>query len=182
MLRLATIRDADRIQEIYAPYVLETAATFEITPPTVAEMRQRICAISATYPYLVCEREDELVGYAYASQYREREAYRYAAAASVYVARERQSCGIGSELYGALLAILKRQNYATCVASITLPNEKSLRLHEKFGFAQVGVMRGVGFKLGKWHDTMWLDKPLSDYPDHPEPLLTMPEISLEGIL
>lgn len=151
-IRTAVITDAEAIQSIYAPIVLNTAISFEETPPSVEEIAQRIATTLQTYPYLVAEEDGEIKGYAYASQHRARAAYRWAVDVTVYVAESARRQGVGRELYEALLPILEKQRFRAAYAGIAQPNEGSVGLHESLGFVHIGTYPEVGFKLGKWHD------------------------------
>jgi L-amino acid N-acyltransferase YncA len=156
-----TIRDADpgldaaACAAIYAPHVETGATSFEERAPTPQQMAARIERVSATHPWLVAEGGGEVLGYAYACQHRERAAYRWAADVSVYVAEGRRGNGLGTSLYEALLARLRRQRFQVACAGITLPNEASVALHERLGFAAVGTSSRIGWKAGSWRDVGW---------------------------
>lgn len=154
-IRVATPFDAAQIQSIYAPMVEGTAISFELEPPTVVEMAKRIESTLITYPYLVAEREGQVLAYAYASQHRAREAYQWAVDVTVYVAPHAHRNGIGRALYERLLPILENQGFHAAYAGIALPNAGSVGLHEALGFEHIGTYREVGFKHGKWHDVGW---------------------------
>ena len=124
-LRLAVPEDAEQIIGIYSRYVTETAVTFEYDVPTVCEFENRIRKISERFPWIVCETDGRIVGYAYASEYRERAAFRWSCELSVYVADDFQGCGIGKALYLALFDILRGLGFRTACACITYPNEAS---------------------------------------------------------
>ncbi|MDR2932561.1 MAG: GNAT family N-acetyltransferase [Oscillospiraceae bacterium] len=184
-LRFATPDDAARIADIYAYYVLNTTASFEYTPPDAAETAERMAAVTATYPYLVFEREGVVVAYAYASRFREREAYKYGAQLSIYIDEAYHGNGIGRALYGALLDLLAAQGIYNVYAGITLPNEKSVGLHRAMGFKEVGVYHSTGYKFGRWLDVMHMEKALNAYQDVPEPVLSihaLNEANKEAIL
>lgn len=156
-VRVALATDAEAIQAIYAPVVLDTAISFEEAPPSVEQMRERILATLETYPYLVAEREGVVVGYAYASQHRARAAYRWAVDVTVYIAENARRKGVGRQLYDVLLPMLKDMGYRCIYAGIALPNAGSVGLHERIGFRHIGTFPKVGFKLGAWHDVgYWL--------------------------
>lgn len=148
-------RDAAASARLYAPYVRDSAVSFEEEPPDVAAMAARIERTSATHPWLVLEREGVVAGYAYACPHRARAAYRWACDVSVYVAAEHRRAGVGRELYGALLELLRRQRLRVAVAGITLPNPASVGLHAALGFERVGVYRDIGWKAGAWRDVEW---------------------------
>lgn len=160
--------DAAAILAIYAPYVTDTAITFETEIPTLEDFSKRIEEIQSNYPYLVCEIGGKVVGYAYASKHRERAAYRYSVEVSVYVSQDHHRRGIGKALYKHLLAALQNYSYYSAYAGITYPNEKSIGFHKSFGFAEVGIFHNAGYKNDKWLDVIWLEKPLKDYGIPPE--------------
>ena len=166
------VRDAAGCAAIYAPYVLASATSFEEAAPDEAEMADRIARISATHPWLVAERGGELLGYAYACGHRERPAYRWSTDVSVYVDEGQWRRGVGRRLYEGLLERLSRQGFRTACAGITLPNVASVALHERLGFAPVGVYRGIGWKEGAWRDVGWwqLELGVEDHEPPPEPL------------
>ncbi len=156
-LRAATTDDAAAIAETYAPFVTGSAVSFETYPPDEAAMRVRMEAGGGFYPWLVGEAEDgTLLGYAYAARFRERPAYRFTVETSVYLRFGAGGRGLGRRLYEPLLAILEEQGFTQAIAAISLPNEASVRLHERLGFERVGTYRRVGWKLGAWHDVgLW---------------------------
>jgi L-amino acid N-acyltransferase YncA len=174
-IRLAVPDDAEQIQAIYAPYCL-TPISFELAPPSVEEMRGRLVKVLGPYPWFVCEESDQILGYAYATQRRERAAYSWSVDTSVYVRQERQRHGIGRGLYMSLLALLPLQGYVNAYAGVTLPNPASVGLHEAMGFELVGVYKQVGFKCGAWHDVAWFQRPLQGRPSEPPHLKRLKEI------
>ncbi len=157
-LRIATKEDGAAIAAIYAHYVENTAITFEYVAPDAEEFGKRITHKLEKYPFIVAEADKKIVGYAYADTFRERAAFGWCAELSVYVDRNETGKGIGQRLYAALVDILRLQGVCSVVAAITVPNEKSIALHEKMGFRCVGEMKRVGFKLGTWHDMAWYEK------------------------
>lgn len=165
--------DAAACAAIYAPHVDGRGTSFEERPPTAEELGARIERMSARYPWLVDERDGEVVGFAYATGHRERAAYRWAAETSVYIRADHQGQGVGRQLYEALLDLLRRQRLHVACAGITLPNEASVRLHEALGFEPIGTYREIGYKAGAWRDVSWwqviLD-PSSDGRPPTEPL------------
>jgi L-amino acid N-acyltransferase YncA len=161
LVRTAAPTDAAAIQGIYAPMVERTAISFELEPPTIEEIGQRIESTLPIYPYLVAERDGEVAGYAYASQHRAREAYQWSVEVSVYVSPKAHRSGIARALYGRLLPILEAQGFHTAYAGIALPNEGSVGLHEALGFEHLGTYTEVGFKHGKWHDVGYWRKRLN---------------------
>ena len=167
-IRLANENDAEHIQAIYAPIVSHTAISFEIEPPTIAEMEQRIVKTLVHLPWLVCEREGTICGYAYASKHRLRTAYQWSVDVSVYIHPQARRTGIGRALYCSLFRILRMQGYFNVYAGIALPNPGSVRLHEAVGFKPIGIYRDVGYKLGAWHDVGWWQLPLQPTTSSPE--------------
>jgi L-amino acid N-acyltransferase YncA len=167
-------RDAAACAAIYAPYVRESAVSFEEAVPTAEEFAARIARTATTHPWVVCEHDGTVVGFAYGARHRERAAYRWAADVSVYVDSSHQRQGIGRQLYEALLAQLRAQRFHVACAGITLPNAASVGLHESLGFELVGVYRGIGWKGGDWRDVGWwqlrLIRPTNDDRPPPEPL------------
>jgi len=144
--------DAPRIAAIYNHYVRDTVVTFEEQPVADAEMARRIAETTATYPWLVWEDGGAVAAYAYASSWKRRSAYRFAAESTIYAAPEAAGRGIGSQLYPALLARMRAAGLHCAIGGISLPNPASIALHEKLGFVPIGRFREVGFKQGRWVD------------------------------
>jgi L-amino acid N-acyltransferase YncA len=165
-------RDAAACAAIYAPYVEASAISFEERAPGAEEMAARIERVTVTHPWLVAERDGEVIAYAYACPHRERPAYRWAADVSVYVMGAQHRRGTGRSLYEALFERLRRQSYRVACAGITLPNEGSIVLHERLGFVPVGVYRRIGWKAGAWRDVGWWQLDLAPEAEEPpsEPL------------
>jgi L-amino acid N-acyltransferase YncA len=170
-LRFVSPDDAAQIAAIYAPFCQDTAVSFEAEAPDEATMRERVYAVANRYPWLVAVSErSEILGYAYATKHRERAAYRWSVDFAVYLAPSAKGRGIGTELYNALVAICRLLGYHRAFAGIALPNDASVRLHEKVGFRPIGVYHRVGYKLGKWHDVGWWGLnllPETDLPGEP---------------
>jgi phosphinothricin acetyltransferase len=162
VIRVAEPRDAVAVAEIYAPYVMETAISFESEPPSANEMSARMKRTLERYPWLVHEEDGRVLGYAYASELRTRAAYRWSVEASVYVRESAQGKSIGRGLYLELFRLLVSQGFVTVFGGITLPNDKSVRFHEALGFTHVGSFPKVGFKFGVWHDVGFWQRPLCD--------------------
>ena len=180
LIRRAAAGDAAALLDIYAPYIRDTAITFEYDVPAAEEFAARIGDIARTHPYLVCERDGRPVGYAYAHNIRERAAYDWAAELSVYLAPAAQGQGAGTALYRCLIDLLAMQNLRILYGCVTLPNEKSERLHEKLGFAPVGVWHGAGWKFGRWHDVGWLEKRLGG-DGAAQPVIPFPQLDGQKI-
>jgi phosphinothricin acetyltransferase len=155
-------RDGPACAAIYAPFVTDTAVSFEDVAPGGREFGRRIEATSASYPWLIAEAEGEVAGYAYATRWRDRAAYRWTAEVAVYVADARRRQGVGRQLYQVLFDLLAQQGLRAVCAGVTLPNDASVALHEACGFTPVGVFRRVGFKFGRWWDVGWWQLELPD--------------------
>jgi L-amino acid N-acyltransferase YncA len=178
IIRLATLEDAAQIQAIYAPFCSDTAVSFETRPPTIDEMRQRIKKTVSSLPWLVLDAGAQICGYAYASQHRERAAYRWSVDVSVYVREGHRRCGFGRALYTSLLDALRLQGFYNALAGVSLPNPGSVGLHEAMGFKPLGIYHGIGFKQGAWHDVLWLQLALCErasVPDEPLDFRTLLE-------
>jgi len=151
-IRPVTAADAAAICEIYNHYVTTTGISFELEPVSVEQMTQRINDIASRYVWLVYEEQGRVLGYAYASQWKPRLAYRHSVESSVYLAADSGGKGVGAHLYGALFAQLKQREVHVIMAGIALPNAASIGLHEKMGFVKVGHFKEVGNKFGQWLD------------------------------
>ena len=171
-IRLVQSDDAAAIAALYAPYVTESAVSFEGKAPSAEEMAERIAKGGELYPWLVAEEDGALLGYAYATAFRPRHAYRFAVETSVYVRQGDHGRGTGGALYGALLPLLEAQGFTQAIAALTLPNEPSVRLHERVGFVRAGIYADVGFKLGAWRSVGLWQRPLAltaEAPEEPRP-------------
>jgi L-amino acid N-acyltransferase YncA len=170
VIRDAGRADAEACAAIYAPYVRDTAISFESEPPTVAEMARRIAEAQRAHAWLVLEDDGDVVGFAYGGSFMSRAAYQWATAVSVYLVPGRRRTGGGRALYEALFDRLAARGHRTALAGIALPNEASTGLHTALGFELVGVYRRVGWKLGRWHDVAWYQRALGDDDGPPAPL------------
>ena len=176
-IRLADPDDGSSCAAIYRPAVTERATSFELEAPDGEEMSRRIASCLQRFPWLVAEEDHRVIGYAYASPHRTRSAYQWSAEVSAYVDENSHRRGVGRALYEALIRVLVLQGYRNAYAGVTLPNAASEGFHRGLGFTSVGVFRRIGFKLGQWHDVLWLERPL--VPDDQTP--PVPPIPL-GIL
>jgi phosphinothricin acetyltransferase len=172
-IRLATEEDAAAIHAVYAPLVAETAISFSLAPPTLAQVRTRIRDTLPTWPWLVCVQGAALVGWAHAGPDRANRhhpptAYDWSVEVSVYVDRHSRRSGVARALYETLFDVLRRQQFVNALAVITLPNPAATALHESLGFRRVGLLSEEGFKLGKWYDVSWWQLRLRNLPDVPE--------------
>ncbi len=172
-LRLAEPRDAPGVLDIYAPLVSDTIVSFEEQVPSLAEMTRRIENTLERWPWIVAEEQGELAGYAYATAFRARHAYRWSCEVSVYVGKTWRRQRLGARLYENLFSRLRQQGYRMAYAGIALPNPASVALHERLGFAPIGVFPAAGRKHGAWIDVGWwslgLDV-LGSTPEEPIPL------------
>jgi len=151
-IRACTPADAAAICAIYNPYIRETVITFEETPVATAEMAQRIGDVTAHLPWLVAEEQGAILGYAYATPWKARSAYRFSVETTVYVAPGHMRRGLGAALYRQLIDELRVRGVHAAVGGIALPNAASIALHEKLGFTKIGQFVEIGRKLDRWVD------------------------------
>jgi phosphinothricin acetyltransferase len=152
MIRRVVPADAKAISSIYNYYVNNTEISFEEKPVSINEMEKRIRETTAEYPWFVAEKEGSILGYAYTNKYRERSAYRYTAELTVYIKNGEEGKGLGAELMGRVIEETRKKGVHTLISAIAIPNERSVTIHEKFGFEKVGHLKDVGFKLDRWID------------------------------
>jgi L-amino acid N-acyltransferase YncA len=162
LIRPATERDAERVAAIYNWYVLNAICTFETAEVTAEEIARRIQEKLEKHCWLVGEQEGALVTYAYYGAFRPRAAYSHTAESTVYVARDWLGKGLGAAIYSELIAAARRQGVRELVGVIALPNPASIRLHEKLGFLQAGLLRAVGHKFGRYIDVSLWQRSLAD--------------------
>jgi len=167
IIRLAVPEDAENILGIYAPYIESTSFTFETDVPSVAEFSERITKYLQHWPWLVCEINGSIAGYAYASAYRERVAYQWSVECSVYVHDNFQRAGVAGALYASLFEILKKQGFRNVYAVINLPNDRSVAFHESCGFRYFATYEQVGYKLGQWKNVGWWRLILNEFGSEP---------------
>lgn len=177
IIRAARDDDVAGMLAIYAPAVRDSAISFEETMPDPDEFRRRLRAIAGHYPWLVCARDDRVLGYAYAARFHPRVAYQWTVETTVYVAAEAHRQGIGRALYTSVLECVRLQGHQTVVGIIALPNAGSVGLHEALGFTAMGVLPNAGHKHGAWHDVGYWSLPLARDP-HPAP--PVPPAALTG--
>ena len=161
MIRPAAMADVPVILDIYRPYILETAVTFEYDVPTPEAFAARFRTISEEFPWLVWEENGTVLGYAYGSRAFERAAYAWDADISIYLHRNCRGRGIGRKLYAAVEAILQAQGYHVVYALVTSANHPSCAFHEAVGYREVARLPATGWKLGPWHDSIWFEKRLT---------------------
>ena len=182
IIRAAAPEDADELLSIYAPYVLNTAITFEYEVPSVEEFRGRIAHTLERYPYLAAVEDGHIVGYAYAGAFKGRKAYEHSVEVSIYVRRDRRGRGIGRALYAKLEELLIRQNIVMAYACIAVPMEEndpyltngSERFHERLGYRTVGRFDACAYKFDRWYSMIWMGKALREIVPHPGPFLPFP--------
>lgn len=179
-IRTALPSDGAALSAIYAPYT-ETAITYEYPAPTAEEFSARIAAISAHYPFIVCESDGRALGYAYSHRYRERAAYDWDTELSIYFDRAETGRGLGRPLYSALLDLLRLQGFVNIYGTVSAPNSASERLHESLGFTHVFTDYKTGWKLGKWHDLIFYRLQLAPAEGEPGPVTPFPELDAGAV-
>ncbi|NII09347.1 GNAT family N-acetyltransferase [Oleiagrimonas sp. C23AA] len=177
MIRIARDGDAAAIAAIYAPTVTDSVITFETQVPDAEAMRQRVADRLAHYPWLVLEDQGRVLGYAYASRFRDRAAYDWICETSVYVHPDARRRGVARRLYTALLDTLAMQGITQALSVITLPGQVSIALHERFGFVHTGTWYKAGYKLGQWHDVGVWQKQLAEPATPPTPVIAFAELA-----
>lgn len=183
-IRNATIEDAHLLAAIYAPYVLDTAITFEYEPPTVGEFAARMRETLKFYPYLVAELEGEVVGYAYAGAFKGRPAYDWAVETSIYVARGYAGKGIGCALHDGLESCLRSQGVLNMYACVAVPDgeedetltRNSQRFHSHLGYRLVGEFYRCGHKGGRWYNMVWMEKMIGEHRPDQRPVKPFPDV------
>ena len=178
-IRLATEKDAEALLKIYAPYIEKTAITFEYEVPSLTEFAGRISKTLEKYPWILYEEDGEVFGYAYAGPEYTRAAYQWLVGTSIYLSEEARGKGIGTALYEKLLDILKKQNFCICYARVNDDNEASLKMHEKYGFRQIGSLKNCGYKFEKWHGILILEKQLNECSVPPKPVIPIGKLEYE---
>jgi phosphinothricin acetyltransferase len=179
-IRLATLSDAEAIAAIYRPVVETTTISFETVAPDRDEMAKRLADTLVSHPWLVCEVNGRVAGYADATKHRVRAAYQWSVDTSVYVDAACRRSGVGRGLYHSLFAILAAQGFVNAFAGIALPNGASVALHEAVSFEPLGVYRRVGFKLGAWHDVGWWQLAIRAHEASPDAPLSVAAVQRRG--
>lgn len=184
-LRPVTADDAAEILAIYAPYIENTAITFEYEVPSLEAFADRIRGITAGFPYIAAVQNGRIIGYAYAKAYHERAAYARTVELSIYLHPDFKGRGTGRRLYNALAQILRLQGILNMVVSITDYADKddahntndSINFHTRMGFSLIGTMNRCGYKFGKWYNVVYMEKFLDEHGDNPEPVKTYDQVS-----
>ncbi|MFV0496773.1 MAG: GNAT family N-acetyltransferase [Candidatus Fimivivens sp.] len=177
IIRPASPEDAEALLKIYAPYVINTAISFEYTVPSVEEFAQRIRDTLVFYPYLVALHNGEIVGYAYAATFKPRAAYATSVENSIYIAQSHHGGGVGRALYEKLEVVLRHQNILNLNACIAFPDGEdeyltanSAKFHEKLGYQTVAHFHKCAFKFNSWYDMIWMEKLLGVHTLPPDPV------------
>lgn len=185
-IRSATMQDTRELLDIYAPYIKNTAITFEYEVPSEQEFAERIRKIQRKFPYLVAERNGEILGYVYASAFHERAACAWAVETSIYVNQEKKGMGIGRKLYGVLEDALEKQGILNLNACIAYPDVEdeyltmdSIHFHEHLGYRMVGGFHQCGHKFGRWYNLAWMEKHIGTRLEHQPKVRTFEEIEEE---
>jgi phosphinothricin acetyltransferase len=183
ILRIASSDDASALVSIYAPFVKDTAITFEYVVPAADEFRTRIEKTLQSYPYLVAICNDEIVGYAYTGRYHPRKAFDWAAETSIYLKQNSQKLGIGKRLYEAIEYISVKQNITNLYANIAYSETEdehltrnSVEFHEHMGYTVAGHLHKCGYKFDRWYDMVCMEKVIGNQKDAPKPFVPFPEI------
>lgn len=183
-IRIARPEDAEAVRGIYAPYVMNTAVTFDYEVPDAAEFGSRIANTLKSYPYLVAVENGRVVGYTYAAQFRHKAAYQHDVEVSIYLDKDRRREGIGRQLYRELEKRLLRQNVFLLYGCITATDRTddehltrdSIHFHEKMGYKLTGRHNLCGYKFGKWYDALWMEKVIAERPEQAEPFIPLSEL------
>ncbi|MFV0606034.1 MAG: GNAT family N-acetyltransferase [Niabella sp.] len=185
IIREIETKDLNAVLGIYSPFINDTAVTFETIQPGFDLFKQRVASVTQQYPWLVAEEDGIILGYAYASSYRERKAYQWCCEVSIYLHPNSKGKGIAGNLYKALIEILHIQEFCNAYAVIALPNDNSVRFHEKYGFKWFATYNNVGYKLGKWHNVGWWQlaiQPPKENPSDPIPYRQIEKARIKTIL
>ncbi len=183
MIRIVTPEDAKALLDIYAPYVKNTAITFEYDVPSITEFTDRILRTLKKYPYILLEENGQILGYAYASPFKERSAYDWSVETSIYLDKDTRGKGYGRQLHDALEKLLKSMGIISMCACIGVPrgddpylDNNSVEFHSHMGYRMVGTFSHSGYKFGRWYDMSWMEKHLTPPPAHPQPIKKFPDI------
>lgn len=185
-VRAATPQDAEQLLEIYTPFVISedcsvSNVSFELTAPSLAEFRQRIVDISSKYPYLVGEKDGQILGFVYCHPYRERLAYQWSVEVTIYLAPAGQGKGLGRLLYETMEKLLCLQGVTMAYSCITVGNDHSIKMHEAVGYRLIGTFTNSGYKNGQWLDTVWLEKQLQPCPKQPDNIKSWRELDPDAV-
>ena len=187
-IRIATTDDTKELLNIYAPYVTDTAISFECDVPSLEEFEERIVNTLKKYPYLVAEIDGEILGYAYTHPFVGRAAYDHAVETTIYLKGGKTKMGIGRMLYEALEAISKEQNILNmnaCIGYPEIPDEhltlNSVEFHSHMGYRMVGTFHNCGYKFGTWYHMVWMEKIIGEHCPNPQPVIPFSDLNMEKI-
>lgn len=187
-IQIAAIADADEILQIYAPYVKKTAITFEYDVPSLEVFRTRMENTLKKYPYIVAEKDGEILGYAYTGAFVGRAAYDWSAEVTIYVRENKRKIGIGRKLYNAIEEISKAQNITNLNACIGCPEtedeyltKNSVKFHAHLGYDMIGEFHKCGYKFGRWYNMVWMEKIIGAHSAVPDPVVCFPDLSMETL-
>ena len=187
-IRTAEIGDAEEIRKIYAPYVEKTAITFEYEVPSLEEFTDRMKKTLQKYPYLVAEKDGEILGYAYTGPFVGRAAYDWAVEVTIYLKENKQKLGLGRRLYHAIEGICKAQNITNLYACIGYPEKEdeyltlnSVQFHAHMGYHMAGEFHQCGYKFGRWYHMVWMEKIICTHYPEPAPLVHFPDLDAEAL-
>jgi phosphinothricin acetyltransferase len=166
-IRVATKDDAVGMLEIYSPFILNSVSLRKQMFHLLKTFSKELFQTGKERPWLVCEINNEIAGYAYAGKHRDRKGYQWCTEPSVYISEKYHGVGIANALYTALFDILKKQGYVNAYAAITLPNDRSIAFHKKFGFDYLTTYKKIGYKLGQWHDVGWMQYEINPHKEDP---------------
>lgn len=182
-IRIVTPDDACQLLDIYTPYVLHTAITFEYQPPTIEEFAQRIQKTLTRFPYLAAVQDGEILGYVYASPFHDRPAYDWAVETSIYIRSDCKRMGIGRKLHQALEDVLREQGILNMNACIAYPQTEdeyltrdSVHFHSRLGYRMVGQFSQCGYKFGRWYDMVWMEKHIAPHLENQPPVRTFDQV------
>ena len=182
-IRIVTPDDAGQLLDIYTPYVLHTAITFEYQPPTIEEFAQRIQKTLTRFPYLAAVQDGEILGYVYASPFHDRPAYDWAVETSIYIRSDCKRMGIGRKLHQALEYVLREQGILNMNACIAYPQTEdeyltrdSVHFHSRLGYRMVGQFSQCGYKFGRWYDMVWMEKHIAPHLENQPPVRTFDQV------
>lgn len=182
-IRIVAPDDACQLLDIYTPYVLHTAITFEYQPPTIEEFAQRIQKILTRFPYLAAVQDGEILGYVYASPFHDRPAYDWAVETSIYIRSDCKRMGIGRKLHQALEDVLREQGILNMNACIAYPQTEdeyltrdSVHFHSRLGYRMVGQFSQCGYKFGRWYDMVWMEKHIAPHLENQPPVRTFDQV------
>lgn len=185
-IKIASSSDAEAILNIYAPYIKNTAITFEYEVPSVEEFQKRIIHTLKKYPYLLALKGGEIIGYAYAGSLHVRAAYAWSVETSIYVKKDYKGKGTGRTLYEALEYVLKKQNVINSNACIAYPEKEdqfltrdSVKFHSRLGYQKVAEFHQCAYKFGTWYNMVWMEKFLSEHPRKPQAFRPFEEVRKE---